>query len=131
MDDFEAHLKKHLAAEKPDSAIDFSELDRAVIAALSATGRKTIAFPSWLRAAAAVLVVGFSITLILKTAQQPHQFAREDINLDGQIDIVDAFALAQRLQSGETEHLKDLNGDGEINQGDVRHIANIAVAVGS
>lgn len=50
-----------------------------------------------------------------------------DINGDGRIDILDAFALARTIESGETnkpgDQGWDINQDGELNQLDVDLVA--------
>lgn len=52
----------------------------------------------------------------------------EDVNHDGQVDILDAFALARRLQQGKRPQPQlDLNGDGMIDERDVLVIAAHAV----
>ena len=55
-------------------------------------------------------------------------FAVEDVNRDGQVDILDAFALARKVQQGISADKKlDLNGDGVIDDKDVATIAGHAV----
>ena len=50
-----------------------------------------------------------------------------DVNGDGRIDILDAFALARTIESGETNNPReqrwDINQDGELNQLDVDLVA--------
>lgn len=54
----------------------------------------------------------------------------EDVNHDGQVDILDAFALARQLQQGEQPRPQlDLNGDGVIDEQDVLLIADHAVSL--
>ena len=44
------------------------------------------------------------------------------------MDILDAFALANRLETGATpEDQWDMNGDGQVNQADVDEISAVAV----
>jgi hypothetical protein len=55
-------------------------------------------------------------------------FARGDLNHDGHVDIVDAFALARQLKQGGTRNLQlDLNGDGVVDERDVAALAARAV----
>ncbi len=55
-------------------------------------------------------------------------FTREDINHDGRIDILDAFALARQLKAaGPTPLILDVNGDGVVDERDVTAIAARAV----
>ena len=58
----------------------------------------------------------------------PAAFAKEDINHDGYVDILDAFAVARQLkgESRPDTHL-DVNGDGVVDERDVQVIATRAV----
>src|SRR5213076_554765 len=57
-------------------------------------------------------------------------FAREDINRDGRVDVLDAFALARRIETGGTlEPRWDINGDGRVDRADVNAIAARAVSL--
>ena len=52
----------------------------------------------------------------------------EDIDRNGQIDILDAFRLARQIESGQAGDLRwDLNGDGVIDRADVDKAAFTAV----
>ncbi len=52
----------------------------------------------------------------------------KDINKDGQVNILDAFALASRLEAGAAHQDQwDMNGDGQVNQADVDEISAVAV----
>lgn len=53
----------------------------------------------------------------------PQSFAREDLNRDGRVDILDAFQLAREAGQGGP----DLNGDGRVDAGDATVIAERAV----
>ena len=54
----------------------------------------------------------------------PTHFAREDVNRDGRVDILDAVALARRLQTNvRPSALPDLNGDGVVDRRDAEWIA--------
>ena len=58
-------------------------------------------------------------------------FAREDLNHDGRVDILDAFALARQLKSGPVLGPgRDINGDGIVDERDVETIAAQAVRLG-
>ncbi len=53
-----------------------------------------------------------------------------DVNGDGSVDIIDALALARRLESdGEAAAQWDLNGDQRVDRGDVEQIAMLAVSL--
>jgi hypothetical protein len=58
------------------------------------------------------------------------RFAHEDINHDGQVDILDAFALARQLKAGATPNPQlDLNGDGVVDERDLAAVAARAVSL--
>ena len=80
----------------------------------------------WAAALAAATLVG----VLLLPLQRSHQLTREDLNRDGRVDILDAFALARALNA--TPVLKkapDINGDGVTDQLDVNAIAAQAVSL--
>lgn len=52
-----------------------------------------------------------------------------DIDANGTIDILDAYALAKRLNRGEADPSSDLNNDGQVNQRDIDFLANQAVSL--
>ncbi|HIE96274.1 MAG TPA: hypothetical protein EYG03_24995 [Planctomycetes bacterium] len=55
-------------------------------------------------------------------------FQREDVDRNGNVDILDAFALARRVRRSDTDLVSgDQNGDGVINEADVEWIAMSAV----
>jgi hypothetical protein len=56
-------------------------------------------------------------------------FAREDLNHDGRVDILDAFDLARTLKTrpGLTSPVMDVNGDGVVDERDVTSLAARAV----
>lgn len=58
------------------------------------------------------------------TAAQPG-----DLDHNGTIDILDAYALAKAQQRGEANRQLDLNNDGQVNQRDIDVLANQAVAL--
>lgn len=51
-----------------------------------------------------------------------------DLDHNGSLDILDAYALAKRIEQGRAD-IDDLNGDGQLNQRDIDWIANRAVAL--
>ena len=53
-----------------------------------------------------------------------------DINEDGQVDILDAFTLASRIEHRTLEEKWDINGDGKVDQADVEEISAFAVKLG-
>ena len=87
----------------------------------------------WLPAAAGVMLLGLLVYILTGTfSKEPRQalFAREDLNHDGRVDILDAFALARALKSGTAlDQRLDINGDGVVDDRDVATIAAQAVTV--
>jgi hypothetical protein len=87
---------------------------------------------SWAAAAAAAIVLLVAIPQFFKQpalgpAGDPG-LARGDLNHDGHVDILDAFALARQLKQGEARNLQlDVNGDGVVDERDVAAIAARAV----
>lgn len=60
----------------------------------------------------------------------PGAFALEDINRDGRVDILDAFALARQVRLGsEHEVTLDFNGDGVVDERDAEWLAARAVVL--
>ena len=108
-------------------------VDDAVLAEarsyLEETARsRVVPFPRWLAAAAAV-VAGLGLILLLSKRELGiPSFARGDVDRNGRVDMLDAFALARKLQAGSVSDLMfDLNGDGTIDQRDIDSIAAQAV----
>jgi len=83
-------------------------------------------WPNWARIpglAAAGLLVAL-LTFLLA----PTRFAREDVNRDGLVNILDAFQLARELRSGAPLSSRfDFNGDGVVNKADADAVAAEAV----
>jgi Dockerin type I domain len=109
-------------------------IDQAVLRAAHRQLEKTPAprrslFRAWFvwpaMAAACLVLIGL-IHFITRPNSRTTGFAREDINHDGQVDILDAFQLARELQSG-AKSTADLNGDGVVDQRDADLIAARAV----
>ncbi len=95
-----------------------------------ARSRIVVASFRWV-AAAAVVTFGAWLGSLWFTAKSPATTAREDINQDGRVDILDAFALARRLQQGAVlRPLFDFNGDGVVDQKDIDAVAARAVKLG-
>ena len=70
------------------------------------------------------------VALKQKPSSPATMISRKDINKDGQVDILDAFMLASRIQTGAIEENWDINGDGQVNQADVEEISAFAVKLG-
>ena len=52
---------------------------------------------------------------------------KEDVDGNGRVDILDAFAVARQLQRGDSVVAVDLDGDGRTTQADVDALAQRAV----
>ncbi len=75
----------------------------------------------WL--AGATAVAAFT-AILLQTSGPAAKFAREDLNQDGTVDILDAFLLARQVESGAPPKPGiDLNGDSVIDGLDVSLLA--------
>ena len=71
------------------------------------------------------------VYLFIRPTGGTSAIAREDINRDGRVDILDAFQLARELGSGQKPAPGlDLNGDGVVDSRDVEIIAVQAVKLG-
>jgi hypothetical protein len=89
--------------------------------------RPIVHFPRWLAAAAAIALGAWLGSLWLPSNRSA-PVAREDVNRDGRVDVLDAFVLALRLQQGSiADRLFDINGDGIVDQRDIDAIAAKAV----
>ncbi len=86
----------------------------------------------WAATAAAVILLVVAVPQFFKQpAPGPSRdstFARGDLNHDGRVDILDAFALARELKQGRAKNLQlDVNGDGVVDERDVAALAARAV----
>jgi len=135
-----AHTGATAAGER-GSALEIARSGRAHVAA-AGDGRTPVAWfraiseqgrgrlPSgWALAAAAVVVLGLGVGLLVnRRINPPAAIAREDVDRNGKVDILDAFALARKLQQGRTAGTAlDLNGDGVVDQRDIDWVAARAV----
>jgi hypothetical protein len=85
----------------------------------------------WLSTAAAIAAV---LLVVVWAGTRMHQESLRanalDINGDGRVDILDAFALARSLAAeSATRREWDVNGDGVVNREDVDVIAMSAVRI--
>lgn len=110
------------------------EVDQSILAAARKhlrshrTKSRAVPVPHWLAAAAAVAAAILLAGLWLLTHRASLVVAREDIDHNGRIDILDAFALARRINSGATTRMQfDFNGDGVVDGKDIDAIAARAV----
>ena len=112
-------------------------VDQAVLRAARRQFRPRLAprrlwlrFVPWAAGGVAALLL---LTLLPRLLQHPRSspdgsLAREDLNRDGRVDVLDAFALARQLKTGRAPSLQlDVNGDGVVDERDVQAIAAQAV----
>ena len=84
----------------------------------------------WPTVAAMCLIVALMLYVFMNPSGAKRDFAREDINHDGRIDIIDAFQLARETQPGSRPAAtSDLNHDGTVDHYDVELIAKQAVSL--
>jgi len=103
---------------------------RAARTQLCSAAKPAVArWPHWLLWPA--LAGACAIIALVARMLAPAQFAREDLNHDGKVDILDSFVLAREVNSGGSlPAYLDVNGDGVVDQRDVNAIASQAVALG-
>jgi len=90
--------------------------------------RSVVRWLSTAAAAAAVLLVIFWAGKLM--VYERLQASPLDVNGDGRVDILDAFALARSLQAKSPARREwDVNGDGVVNRRDVDVIAMSAVRI--
>jgi hypothetical protein len=80
----------------------------------------------WPALAAACVLIACVARLLMTSTQL--RYAREDLNHDGKVDILDSFALARELKTGKPlPATYDINGDGVVDERDIALIAAHAV----
>jgi len=109
---------------------------RAAQAAAGGRRRLTRAAP-WAAAAAVVLIAAAGalwrggLGSSAPAAEAPAWIGRaDDVNRDGRVDVLDAFALARAVDAGDRRSEWDVNRDGAVDKGDVDAVALAAVALG-
>jgi hypothetical protein len=121
-------------------ALGHAERVRAALAAKGAAkGRRRFARSApWAAAAAAVVLVAAAGALWrvglgspAPAAEAPARIGRaDDVNRDGRVDVLDAFALARAVDAGDRRSEWDVNRDGAVDEGDVDAVAMAAVSLG-
>ena len=76
----------------------------------------------WMSAAACFVALAFLASSLINTSR----FEHADVDRSGRVDILDAFALARRIQQGTAGGF-DLNRDGVVDKLDVDLVAAQAV----
>jgi len=119
-----------------------AEVDRAVMemarSRLAGRGRRVMVL-RWATAGAAAAAVLLALSTMLRQermraesvpARRPRSVVREDVDGNGRVDILDAFALARHIKArGKRRHEWDVNGDGDVNEADVDVVAMAAVSL--
>jgi hypothetical protein len=94
---------------------------------------RTVAWAVPLAAAAVVALLIVMPTLTDETApaesRTPVAAGPDDVNRDGRVDILDAFALARAVESGRSDDALDANRDGKVDDADVERVSMSAVAL--
>ena len=81
----------------------------------------------WLALAAALAALA-SLLLLITPSRRSAETAAYDVNRDGRLDILDAFALARQLEAGsKPSAMFDFNHDGRVDNRDVQALAALAV----
>ena len=76
----------------------------------------------WISAAAGIVALGLLASSLITSMR----YERADIDRSGHVDILDAFALARRIQEGNASGF-DFNNDGVVDRSDVDAVAAQAV----
>jgi hypothetical protein len=124
---------------KPDFEIP-QQVDMAILNKASQKlkrSRSSIRILRWIGpvAAAAAIIIFISLPKLQKqkasiTPAETLASISTDFDMNGQVDILDAFKLAKLIQSEVSVDNKwDINGDGQVDGGDVDEIAIVAVSL--
>lgn len=87
----------------------------------------------WMAMAASVVLSALVAQAVFHRGlfAERREYAREDLNHDGNVDILDAFQLARELKRGGTvDASRDFNRDGKVDAADVDFLAARAVSLG-
>jgi Dockerin type I domain len=92
--------------------------------------RQWLLWPGFATACVLLAALAWIVTKQVWTAHDQPTFAREDLNHDGRVDILDAFQLARQLETGpKPAPALDLNGDGVVDRRDAEIIVAHAVTM--
>ena len=115
------------------------EVDQAIVAIAAGRLRRhrnrvlVLRFAVPLAAAAAIVLAVFVADPFGWISKKPSNVfaavAAEDIDRNGTVNILDAFALARRVDAKQSDDQWDINRDGEVNRLDVDRIAMAAVSL--
>ena len=87
---------------------------------------KIVLLPRLIAVAAAFILLCAIAYVFLPHGTATKTFAAEDINHDGEVNILDAYALARKVESG-TPVNADFNQDGHVDKADAEAIATDVV----
>lgn len=100
-------------------------VDEAILASarrrMRALGRRPVLLRWWAGGAVAAAAV-IALLALRPWTPRPHAEA-------ARVTILDAFALARRIEAGAPRLDDDVNRDGRVDRGDVDSLASIAVAL--
>lgn len=84
----------------------------------------------WIALAACLVALAIVAQTMWHRGSNAEVYAREDLNHDGRVDILDAFQLAREIKNGKAQvKREDFNGDGKVDEADVEILAKRAVSV--
>jgi len=88
---------------------------------------RIVTLAPWMAAAASFVLVAWLAQLLIRSwTAAPPIIAREDIDRNGHVDILDALTLARQIEMGSALNL-DINGDGIVDRRDIDAVAAKAV----
>lgn len=132
-DRFSQDLKALFEPERREwAAVDRKVMDHAGRTLPARRKRRRVYWPA--AAAAAITIAGGLLLMQLNRPEPastpPVAVLSEDVDLNGRVDILDAFHLAKMVQSVEASLEQwDLNRDGMVDQQDVDIVAQAAVSL--
>ena len=137
MDEFQdipQGLKRDLASAYAADPNVPAAVDEAILGKLSRRHRLRFIMRLGSLAAAAAVALLVVHQIVTRQESSPIQLsvavAREDLNSDGRVDVLDAFYLARQVaQSQPTKPQWDFNGDGNVDRADADAVALAAVSL--
>ena len=133
LQDARSHLQQARPVVKPVRQKPFQKWLLAAVSLASAAAVVVTASVSWMATDSHAPTVAVSnsadIASELTAADiVDSKFESSDIDQNGAVDILDAFALARHIEDGQHVNTSwDQNQDGELNDQDVELVARIAV----
>lgn len=112
------------------------EVDRVIVGMgrrhLMASKRRRLPVLRWVGAAAAVVLLALGLSFLGSETERSSELAgyvvRTDVDRNGRVNILDAFALARHVEGTDPKATKwDFNDDGSVDHKDVDLVAFAAV----